>query len=301
MLPADPLGCMHFLLQKGDRMSALYLGLPMWANPEWRGSLYPPGGGGLEEYARVFSAVEGNTTFYSGAPRAETVAAWARQAPPGFRFCFKLPAALTHERRLAGIEAELGGFLEALAPLHDRLGPMMVQLPRDFGLDELPRLAALLGRWPRQLPCAVEVRHPEFFHKGAAEVALNRLLISHGVDRVMLDVRPLFSTPAEAHPGLARAQREKPRRPLHVLSTGGRPLVRFIGHLDAAINERYFTPWIQRLILWIKQGKTPYLMVHTPDNRQAPELARRLLAAVAEQHPLPPLPAFPGEVQAALF
>jgi len=279
----------------------LYLGLPMWANPEWRGTLYPPHGGGLAEYARVFGTVEGNTTFYSGAPRAETVAAWARQAPPGFRFCFKLPGALTHERRLSGIEAELEGFLEALSPLHDRLGPMMVQLPRDFGVEELPRLEALLSRWPAQIPCAVEVRHPEFFHKGPAEVALNRLLISHGVDRVMLDVRPLFSTPPGACPGLAAAQREKPRRPLHVLSTADRPLVRFIGHLDPAINERYFAPWIQRLVLWIKQGKTPYLMVHTPDNRQAPELARSLHARLAEALSLPPLAEFPGEAQATLF
>lgn len=94
----------------------------MWANAEWRGGFYPPHGGGLEEYARVFGAVEGNTTFYSGAPRAGTVAAWARQVPPGFRFCFKLPAVLTHERRLAGIEAEFDAFVEALAPLWDRLG-----------------------------------------------------------------------------------------------------------------------------------------------------------------------------------
>ncbi|SDO40877.1 Uncharacterized conserved protein YecE, DUF72 family [Halomonas shengliensis] len=279
----------------------IHLGLPMWANPDWRGGLYPPHGGGLEEYARVFSAVEGNTTFYSGAPKAETVAAWSRQAPPGFRFCFKLPAALTHDRRLAGIEAELDAFLAALAPLHDRLGPLMVQLPRDFGAEELPRLEALLSRWPTGIPCAVEVRHSEFFHKGRAERDLNRLLITHGVDRVMLDVRPLFATPAGDHPGLRQAQCEKPRRPLHVLSTADRPLVRFIGHLDGEINARCFSPWIERLSLWIKQGKTPYLMVHTPDNRRAPELARRLHGGLAERLALPDLPPFPGEAQASLF
>lgn len=276
----------------------------MWAKQAWRGTLYPPHGGNaglLEEYARVFSTVEGNTTFYSGAPRAETVATWARQAPADFRFCFKLPAALTHQRRLAGVAADVDGFLEALAPLRDRLGPVMVQLPRDFGADELPQLEGLLSRWPTGIPCAVEVRHREFFHKGTAEIALNRLLITHGADRVMLDVRPLFSTPAGDHPGLLKAQGEKPKRPLHVLSTGGRPLVRFIGHVDPAINERYFQPWIERLALWIKQGKTPFLLVHTPDNRGAPELARRLHSRLAEHCSLPPLPGFPGERQEALF
>lgn len=285
-------------------MAALHLGLAMWANSDWRGSLYAPHGGQedrLADYARVFGAVEGNTTFYSGAPRAETIAAWAHQAPRSFRFCFKLPAHLTHERRLVDVEAELEAFLERLAPLHERMGPTMVQLPRDFGEQELPQLDRLLTRWPDEIPCAVEVRHSEFFHKGKAEIALNRLLISHGVDRVMLDVRPLFATATNGDPRLAKAQREKPKRPLHVISTGSHPLVRFIGHLDNDLNEAYFTPWIERFSLWIKQGKTPFLFVHTPDNRRAPELARRFHARLSRQCALPPLTPFAGEAQSTLF
>lgn len=285
-------------------MAKLHLGLAMWANGDWRGSLLAPHGGNeamLAEYATVFDTVEGNTTFYSGAPRVETVAAWAQQAPSHFRFCFKLPAELTHRRRLVGIEAELAAFIEALAPLHDRLGPLMIQLPRDFGGQELPRLSALLEAWPADLPAAVEVRHPDFFHKGEAERALNRLLISHGVERVMLDVRPLFATPAGDDPRLLKAQGEKPRVPLHVLSTATAPLVRFIGHFDAAINRQRFTPWAERLALWIKQGKTPFLFVHTPDNREAPALARTLYTEVARRVPLPALAAFPGEQQVSLF
>lgn len=285
-------------------MSGLYLGLPMWANPEWCGSLYPPYAGQeswLADYAQVFSAVEGNTTFYSGAPRAETVAGWSRLAPPSFRFCFKLPATLTHGKRLHDVGAEFDAFLEALAPLHDRLGPLLVQLPRDFGFAELPRLEALLTRWPAGIPCAVEVRHPEFFHKGMAEVALNRLLITHGANRAMLDVRALFSTTAEGSPALAHAQSEKPRCPLHVLSTGNQPLIRFIGHLEESINRDHFQPWVGQIKLWIKQGKTPFLFVHTADNRQAPQLARRLFQALACDIDLPPLGDFAGERQTSLF
>lgn len=116
----------------------------------------------------------------------------------------------------------------------------------------------------------MEVRHNEFFHKGAAEKTLNRLLITRGANRAMLDVRPLSTTSPDTHPGLQHAQSEKPRVPLHVLSTGGYPLVRFIGHLDTDLNDRCFTPWIERLALWTNQGKTPYPMVHTPDDRGAP-------------------------------
>ncbi|MGC3874441.1 DUF72 domain-containing protein [Halomonas sp. GXIMD04776] len=285
-------------------MGEFHLGLPMWANSDWRGGLYAPHTPSetfLEEYARVFSCVEGNTTFYSGAPREEVVLAWARQAPTDFRFCFKLPARLTHDKRLVGITDELDDFIARLAPLHDRLGPLMIQLPRDFGADELPSLIGLLERWPSKIPCAVEVRASEFFHKGDAERQLNRLLITHHVDRVMLDIRALFSTPPGNDPRLLKAQGEKPKRPLHVLSTAETPIVRFIGHLDKTINERYFRAWSERLSLWIKQGKTPFLFVHTPDNRQAPQLARHFHSMLSSLQSLPTLPRFPGERQTSLF
>ncbi|REC95085.1 DUF72 domain-containing protein [Kushneria indalinina] len=283
---------------------SLHLGLAMWANADWRGTLYgtyAQPSDSLPDYASVFSCVEGNTTFYSGAPREDVIDTWSRQAPEHFRFCFKLPAALTHDKRLVGIEAEMDQFLERLAPLHDRLGPTMIQLPRDLGADELPALEAVLKRWPKALPCAVEVRHSEFFHKGMTEQSLNRLLITHKANRVMLDTRALFATPAGDDARLAQAQREKPRRPLHVLSTAAQPVVRFIGHFDDEINHARFTPWIEQLALWMEQGKSPVLFVHTPDNRAAPLLARAFHARLAERIALPALAAFAGERQESLF
>ncbi|MFP3345735.1 DUF72 domain-containing protein, partial [Halomonas sp. SIMBA_159] len=76
---------------------------PMWANQDWQGSLYPRQANTdlLSDYAAVFSSVEGNTTFYSGAPKPDTIAAWVRQAPAYFRFWFKLHSRVTHEQRLS--------------------------------------------------------------------------------------------------------------------------------------------------------------------------------------------------------
>lgn len=182
------------------------------------------------------------------------------------------------------------------ASTEERLGPLMIQLPRDVGHDELPRLAALLERRPRNIPCGVAVRASEFFHRRAAEQQLNRLLISHGADRVMFDVRPLFPTSPGSDSHLFKVQGEKPRRPLHVLSTADRSIVRFIGHLDTAINQRYSAAWIERLILWIKQGKTSFILVHTPDNREAPQLARHFYSWLASGQALP-APRFPGDIK----
>ena len=117
----------------------------------------------------------------------------------------------------------------------------------------------------------------------------------------MLDVRPLFSFSFQTYPGLAHTQQEKPKLPLHVLSTANQPVIRYIGHLDKQINHHYFTPWKNQLSLWINQGKTPFLFVHTADNRRSPELARHLYQQLAEGIQLPELPAFAKDRQALLF
>jgi len=77
-------------------IDAYHLGLPLWGERAWTGSLYSEDarpGDYLEQYARVFNAVEGNSTFYSP-PSPSSVDQWREQTPESFRFCFKMPRAL---------------------------------------------------------------------------------------------------------------------------------------------------------------------------------------------------------------
>ncbi|MBD3703582.1 DUF72 domain-containing protein [Klebsiella pneumoniae] len=53
----------------------------------------------LEEYARHFNCVEGNTTLYA-LPKPEIVARWYEQTHDDFRFCFKFPATISHQAAL---------------------------------------------------------------------------------------------------------------------------------------------------------------------------------------------------------
>ncbi len=72
-----------------------HLGCPFWSFGDWNGRLYTPDArpaDRLAQYARVFNAVEGNTTFWS-APSAESVRRWRDAVDESFRFCFKLPYA----------------------------------------------------------------------------------------------------------------------------------------------------------------------------------------------------------------
>lgn len=78
---------------RGDPHGAMiYIGLPQWSHPKW----VRLGITSLEEYARHFNCVEGNTTLYA-LPKPEIVARWYEQTHDDFRFCFKFPATISHQ------------------------------------------------------------------------------------------------------------------------------------------------------------------------------------------------------------
>ena len=114
-----------------------YLGCPGWGLRAWVGRLFPAGTKStdyLARYADVFNTVEGNTTFYA-LPAADQVERWRAQVPASFRFCFKFPRAISHDRMLA-VDCERGvaEFLARVTPLGERLGTLFVQLPPRFAI-----------------------------------------------------------------------------------------------------------------------------------------------------------------------
>ncbi|SFA74600.1 DUF72 domain-containing protein [Azotobacter beijerinckii] len=270
------------------------LGCPSWSEAAWRGALYPeraPAADYLALYARVFNAVEGNTTFYAQ-PTSATVQRWAQRMPDDFRFCAKLPREISHS---ADLRRQLGAtqsFLELLAPLGERVAPFWLQLPAAFGPSRLGELADFLVRF--EPPLAVEVRHPAFFQRGEEERALNRLLRDAGVERLCLDARALFSCRDDT-PAVRHAQAKKPRLPVRPAAFTAFPQVRFIGHPELAANDPFLAPWLDKVAAWIEEGRRPHVFLHTPDNRRAPELARRFHEQLGARLPgLPALAAFGG-------
>ncbi|WP_116472561.1 DUF72 domain-containing protein [Zobellella maritima] len=272
----------------------LYLGLSQWSHPAWPGQLLSKGlktGEHLADYSGVFNTVEGNTSFY-GVPDTASLRRWDNQTPDAFRFTFKFPSSISHRGQLAENTAAALDFINQLAPLHHKLGLLMLQLPGTTGPEQLDGLDRLLATLPPSFNYGVEVRHPAFFAKGEAERRLNRLLIRHGANRIIMDSRPVFSCPPDT-PALLEAQSKKPRVPVHIIGTGASPVVRFIGHPDPARNSSFWKPWLPHINHWLKQDKAVYLFVHTADNRQAPDLAARLAQTLGH-----PLAEFPGRHQA---
>ena len=264
----------------------------MWADRQWIGRYFPhdtPSGRELASYATWCTAVEGNTTFY-GLPAPVTVARWSADAPDEFRFMFKLPRIITHEKRLRDVSDEVSETLDRLEPLGERASPISIQLPASFTPEDLGVLAGFLDALSTQWQWAVEVRHDDFCQGGDRERALNDLLAHHGVERIIIDTRAVFAGPRQT-PAEIEAFERKPRLTVRPVAIGLNPVVRFIGQTDGEANPRWWGKWVTKVAQWIDEGRSPTVFIHTPDNAVAPALARDFHAEVAALVPdLAPLP-----------
>lgn len=141
-----------------------HLGTSGWSYPHWRLKFYPAGLASkhwLEFYARHFSTVEVNMTFYRF-PKPETLRAWIDQTPPGFLFTLKANREITHLKKLRKVASEVRYFYILADSLKDKLGGILFQLPPSIKLD-LGLLAEFLGSLSRDYRNVIEFRHESWY------------------------------------------------------------------------------------------------------------------------------------------
>jgi uncharacterized protein YecE (DUF72 family) len=277
----------------------LHVGCAMWTHKAWPGRFLPhplPPPERLRSYSRWCNAVEGNTTFYA-TPARSTVALWAEQTDPNFRFVIKLPRHITHERRLADADEALSAFMAAIEPLGPRAHALWIQLPASFGPADLPTLAGFLRGLSRSYRYAVEVRHPAFFTDLRAARLLEGTLTGTATEWIPFDTTAFFQS-APTSDAERDAWTRKPRLPFRSHALTDRPIVRYLGRDDSARTVEGWQHWVDIAVEWLREGRSPTVFVHTPDNADAPLLARRfhddVRARLPELDGLPlPVPAEP--------
>lgn len=160
----------------------LHIATAGWSLPRDTWPRFPAGGSHLARYARVFDAVEIDTSFYRP-HQPKTYARWAESTPPGFRFAVKLPRQITHDRALRDAAGPLDAFLEQAGALGDRLGCLLVQLAPSlvFDASAVDDFLALL-RQRHAGAVALEPRHASWF-----SVEADALLARQRVARVLAD------------------------------------------------------------------------------------------------------------------
>src|ERR1700676_1521949 len=127
----------------------LLVGTSGYSYKEWLGHFYPeklPAGEMLRYYAKHFSTVEINNTFYR-MPAESMLAQWLEQVPEAFTFTLKAPKRITHDKRLREAGPDVAEFLRRADTLGGRLGLLLFQLPPYVKKDP-PRLRDFLDLLP---------------------------------------------------------------------------------------------------------------------------------------------------------
>jgi len=275
----------------------LYLGCPVWSYKGWVGNFYPKGtkpADFLREYAKRVTTIEGNTTFYA-VPSKKTIENWVTETPESFRFCPKIPKAISHEGKLSEMIDRAKAFVDVMKQLEIRLGPMFLQLPPRFSPKLISDLEAFLSAWALDVRLAVEVRHLDWFESPHDE-ALDQLLASRYMARVIIDTRPIRSLAGDSslagstYESLLEARERKPDVPVIPKRTSDFVFVRYIGHPQLEQNLSLIDEWVDYLVPQLQAGATAYIFCHTPENLGAPEICRefhRRIGARVKLHPLP--------------
>jgi uncharacterized protein YecE (DUF72 family) len=177
-------------------------GTSSWSEKSWVGPFYPAGtkpADMLAFYATQFPTVEADTTYYRIPPR-EMVRGWRTRTPEGFVVSAKFPRSVVHGGEgsvpdatklleWSAVGGDVERFLDAMAELGAKQGPLVVQLPylnrnAFAGVEPfLERLAAFLEKLPKGPRYGVEVRNKNWIGE-----ALLALLRARGIALVLVDI-----------------------------------------------------------------------------------------------------------------
>jgi len=159
------------VMGKGLMSPHYYIGTSGWYYEHWRSNFYPERldkAGWLEFYARHFTTVELNNSFYR-LPSEAAFAAWRDSSPPDFTFAVKVSRFITHIKRLRNLGDAVEKFVSRAKILGSKLGPLLFQLPPNMHRnDEV--MESFLTTLPRGLKHVFEFRHQSWLDEGVFEI-----------------------------------------------------------------------------------------------------------------------------------
>lgn len=159
------------------KKGSIYIGTSGWKYKHWKGTFYPPGLKEKDEltyYLDFFNTVEINYSFYRQ-PSATNFSNWKIAVPDQFIFSVKANRYFTHLKKLNTDVATLSKFIDSVAHLEDRLGPILFQLPPKWKVN-LERLKDFIQLLPSSFRYAFEFRNHTWYTD-----EVNQLLSNHNI------------------------------------------------------------------------------------------------------------------------
>lgn len=233
----------------------IFLGLPQWREPRWKGSFYSKdctSQNFLNEYSQRLNCVEVSSTFYSPVS-IETIKSWKQQVGQGFRFLPKWPKLITHDQYLKYCDDEIKNFCNILEAFDENLGTSLLQLPPKFSVEFKNDLFYFLQKLPNNFKIAIEFRHPSWFENNRLYKKLENYFLKENISTVISD------TPN--------------RRDLcHYSFTGSNQVIRFLSDEHDSTDQKRLEIW--KDFLSRNELENSYFILHRPDNINTAELIK---------------------------
>lgn len=232
---------------KSSKPINFHIGTTGWAEKEWVGSIYPKGTKAADylcQYAKIFDSIELNTTHYQ-IPNPLKINSWYDKSTSDFKFCPKLPRAISHHKGLGTGTENVLLFCQSIEGLKEKLGPCFLQLPPYFSPDNMDILETFFKAWPKEIALHLEFRHTNWFLPPTMD-KLSELLKYHKKGIVMTDV----------------AGR---RDVLNIGSPTNVIFIRFVGNSGHPSDGERLKQWVFALSEWVDAGiQEIYFFLHQP-------------------------------------
>ncbi len=257
-LPEDHPETYQVLASSPQKSPEIFVGCPVWANPEWRGKIYPSNAKPtdfLAHYAQQFNCIELNLTHYR-IPDLQMIEKWIRVTPVGFQFCPKFSQGISHYGQLENVQSQVINFVSVMSELNERLGMSFLQLPPHFSPQKTDILCRFLESFPKGFPLSIEFRHPDWF------LPTHELIINTVFEQLRyLQIVAVITDTAGR------------RDVIHQRLTTKTAVVRFVGNDLHFTDYQRIDDWVARLKIWFEHGlERLYFWIHEPENHTAPDL-----------------------------
>lgn len=264
-LPKTTALLQHF--KKQNNQCQIFIGCAKWGRPDWVGKIYPKGAKAsdfLTHYARKFSCIELNATFYQMPTRQQT-STWRSKVPEYFKFCPKFTDQITHLRRLKDVQSLTDRFLDGISGFGNNLGPVFLMPHPSMGPQTAETIMAFIESLPRDLQLFVELRHPQWFTNKEAFNHFTSWLETRKVGMVITD---------------AAGRRDC----VHMRLTTPRAFIRFVGNSLHPTDYHRCNSWVERIAAWKDAGiESVYFFMHQHNELHSPELCQYLIVQLNQQ------------------
>lgn len=243
------------------RATEIRIGTSGWHYKHWVGRFYPERCSAAQMlgfYTQHFDTVELNNSFYK-LPTPEAFRAWRNAAPKDFCFAVKASRFITHNKKLKDPENALNNFLPRAEALGAKLGPVLFQLPPQWGLN-LARLDEFLAALPKYHRYAFEFREPSWNTPSVYE-----LLRRHSAAYCIFELAG-FQSPFEVTADWTYVRLHGPGE-------------RYQGSYD----RRALSAWAARIAEWSTRLKSVYFYFDNDDSAYAAHNALELKRLVRER------------------